>query len=273
MKKLTDTETFNKYYSPGNSSSEERKRQHLEFLNSEEGKQNLINGYNCRACRNRGFIYKYDEEGNLVQKECSCSVIRTAYKRIVRSGLEEAIETLTFDNFKASEDWQKEIKQKAEQFCVDIPAKWFYIGGQSGSGKSHLCTAIASHYLWEGKDLRYMPWASESKRLKQIVNDISYREEIGKWKEAPVLYVDDFLKVEYGGNPTAADMRLAFELIDGRLYDRQKITIISSERTLKEHLSAGADEATIGRIYQAAGKYNLDVPRDRKKNYRFKSVG
>ena len=275
IERIMESDIFKKFGSSVNDnlSPLERMEKEVERRNKEAGtlNKNLAFAYDCKECLNRGYIWFIDEYENYSRRECSCMTTRQAFTRIAKSGLEEAIRKYTFENFIVSEEWQKFIKNKAQSFCSDAEAKWFYIGGQSGSGKSHLCTAIAAYYLWSGKDLRYMRWAEESKKLKALVNDISYQSEVDKWKSIPVLYIDDFLKVESGGKPTPADMRLAFEIIDGRLNDSRKITIISSERTIAEHMKVGADEATIGRIYHAAGDYTVSIPKDRKKNYRFKS--
>ena len=111
-----------------------------------------------------------------------------------------------------------------------------------------------------------MLWGEESKLLKALANTPQYYMEIEKWKSADVLYIDDFLKVKNGETPTAADMNLAFEIINHRIIDKEKVTIISSEKTLDELMSY--DEATMSRIYQKAGRYKISIEKDRAKNYR-----
>ena len=113
-----------------------------------------------------------------------------------------------------------------------------------------------------------MIWREDSKRLKSLVNDPASQDGISVSKDVDVLYIDDFLKVRNGETPTTADMNLAFEIINHRLLSRNKITIISSEKTLDEILDY--DEATMSRIYQNAGRYNISVGRDKSRNYRFK---
>ena len=113
-----------------------------------------------------------------------------------------------------------------------------------------------------------MLWCDESKYLKSIANDNSYKDEIEKYKTVPVLYIDDFFKVQAGTTPSEADIKLAFEIINSRIIDNDKITIISSEKILDEIIDY--DEATMSRIYQMAGKYKLAIAKDRNKNYRLK---
>ena len=154
-------------------------------------------------------------------------------------------------------------------FCKDEDAKWFYIGGQSGIGKSHLCTAIAGYYIKQGKDVRYMLWRDDVVKLKQLANDYSgYQELMQPFKDVDVLYIDDMFKSQSGAEPTRADINIAFEILDARLRSKDKITIISSEFTINEAMAF--DEAVVGRVYQKCGIYKIDIARDKNKNYRLK---
>ena len=67
-------------------------------------------------------------------------------------------------------------------------------------------------------------------------------------------------------SPTAADIRLAFEIINYR-YVNQKVTVLSSEWTMEA--MADFDEATASRIAERCGEYQIVVGRDRRKNQRF----
>lgn len=208
------------------------------------------------------------ENGYPSMRECKCKKIRATLKRAKRSGLGDILKDFSFNKFEATDSWQKEIKEKAQQFCTDEDAKWFYIGGQVGSGKTHICTAIASYYIKAGKEVRYMLWAEDSKFLKANVNENVYTERMADLKNADVLYIDDFLKVKQGEVPTPADINIAFEIINHRLMSNDKVTIISSEKQLNEVMDY--DEATMSRIYQKTGQYKFSIAKDREKNYRLK---
>ena len=71
-----------------------------------------------------------------------------------------------------------------------------------------------------------MTWPGESTRIKAIINDDEeYAEVVGRLKNVRVLYIDDFFKPvkdELGRPkpPTAADVRLAYELLDHRYINR-----------------------------------------------------
>ena len=85
-----------------------------------------------------------------------------------------------------------------------------------------------------------------------------------------LLYLDDFLKIAAGKEPSAADVRIAHELLNHRYVARKK-TIISSERYLTE--IADIDQAIGGRIAERAVGYTLNLSRARGKDYRMKLAG
>lgn len=255
-------------------SNEEYAKLQCDWLNNTVGHLNEIDGYNCSTCKNKGYIYipqKSTFSGffETAQRECKCKPIRDTLERARRSGLGNILTDYKFDKYETPEEWQKIIKGKAEAFCEDKAAKWFYIGGQTGAGKTHLCTAIAAHFIKAGYNCRYMLWRDDVVKLKAVVNDFElYQRQIDEFKKVDVLYIDDFLKTKDGTDPTAGDMNIAFELLNYRYSAKDKITIISSEFTINKALEF--DEATIGRIYQQSGDYKISIDKDLNKNYRLK---
>ena len=249
-------------------SDAEYQRMKVNRYNQSHGNLDEIDGYNCDICKNKGFIAHLDEYDNEETILCKCRKIRSVLSKAKKSGLGNVLTDCTFDKYVTNQSWQTEIKNKAVSFCENEAAKWFFIGGQSGSGKSHLCTAICGYYIKSGQDVKYMIWVEESKKLKAIVNTEGYSERIQEYKDVDVLYIDDFLKVQQNEAPTAGDIKLAFEIINHRII-ADKITIISSEKTLDEILDY--DEATMSRVYQKTGEYKINIRKDRDKNYRLRS--
>ena len=116
-------------------------------------------------------------------------------KKLAKSGLKNIIQKYTFENYITTEKWQTDIKNKAVDF-TNQQNKWFYIGGQSGCGKTHLCTSICSKFLSDGKNVFYMLWLSDIKELKGTVNDYeNHKNLMKKYRETEVLYIDDFFKI------------------------------------------------------------------------------
>lgn len=178
---------------------------------------------------------------------------RRALRRLRKSGLADSVQRCTFASYQTPDETRQTIKALAQRFAED-DGGWFYIAGRSGSGKTHICTAICG-VLMQRRDVRYMLWRDWVTQLKANVTDAAaYAEIMQPLKDVPVLYIDDFLK----GGVTRADLNAAFELLNARYLDSRKRTIISSERTLSDILDL--DEALGGRIYERSRGYNLQAP-------------
>lgn len=251
--------------------------------NATEGDLNDTDGYNCELCKNRGdsaVVVHNDQFGYWTETlvPCKCQRIRQAIRRLNRSGLKNIVKDYTFAKYECPEAWQQKIKQTAMAFCKDDASDWFFIGGQSGAGKTHICTAIAVHYIKAGMDCRYMLWRDEIARIKAMVNDHeAYDQLMRPLKETPVLYIDDLFKGGKGDDgkykpPTAADVNAAFEIINYRYNNPGLITIISSERTLADMFDI--DEAIAGRITERtkARGYCFNLRKDRSRNWRLKGL-
>ena len=116
-----------------------------------------LTGWDCPRCRNRGNIAIAGADGSISVGECACMKTRRCVWEMEKSGLKDVIREKTFDAFEALEDWQKTIKDGALRYAGD-PKGWLLLSGQSGSGKTHLCTAVCRQRLLAGDPVRYMPW-------------------------------------------------------------------------------------------------------------------
>lgn len=239
-------------------------------LNATPGK---LTGYDCPLCKNKGYIMLVGEDG-LVTHKCKCLTTRNTLRRMEASGFGNLLDLYTFENWTYRETWQKYIYDSANEF-LNAKANAFYIGGQSGCGKTMICTAMAKELIKQGKEVRYMLWLDDGLKLKQAkTNEETYNSLIEPFKRAEVLYIDDFLKVGKNEAPTTADINLAMEILNFR-YVRSKaskerlITIISSERSIEEIL--GYDEATGGRIIEMTQpNFYLFIEKEKNKNFRLK---
>ena len=249
----------------------------VDGLNATEGKRHEEDGYNCPICKNKGWIVRLVEEENgtfyQVCSDCKCVEIRNSIMRMKRSGLKDIIKDYTFEKFEALEQWQKIIKNAAVDYAKN-PEGWFFLGGQSGAGKTHLCTAICREFLLSGKSVKYMLWRDDIVKIKGAVTDsVEYSKLIDEFKRVDVLYIDDLFKTgKSAGNtfqkPTGADINVAFEIINYRYNNPALLTIISSELTEDELIDI--DEAIGGRIYERAKAFTIGKSRDR--NYRIKKA-
>lgn len=248
-------------------SSDERLQRDCERLNSEPGK---LTGHACSKCLNRGLIY-FVRDGEIVAGQCLCAEIRAEMRRISNSGLADLLNSCTLDSFQTPEPWQRHMKKLAELFVSEAGANgsWFYVGGQVGAGKTHLCAAIVGNFLRAGKAARYMLWRDEVVALKPSVNDdVEYAQRINPLKTVGVLYVDDLFKSGAGKSPTPADVNIAFELLNHRYINRQLVTVLSSEWSVDELLSF--DEAVGSRIYERTREFCMFIDRDTGRNWRLR---
>lgn len=228
-----------------------------------------LQGYDCHDCLNRGYKYAV-RENEIIQRRCRCIPIRNSYLRIENSGLKNLMEEYTFDNYQASEAWQKAVKDKALSYIANPSDRWFYVGGQVGSGKTHICTALTGELLKGGKSAKYMLWRDEAVSLKSNVMDEGYEAKLKPYKTVSVLYIDDFLKIARGASaaPTQGDLNLAFEIINSRYNNRELITVISSEHSIDALLTF--DEAVGSRIYDRSKGYCTNIPQTPAANYRLR---
>lgn len=224
-----------------------------------------LTGFWCANCLNRGYTTVLEKTQGIIYEiavPCECMERRRNIQNAQSSELNNFWNDFTFAKFETKEKWQEQIKETAEEYCenIDKSKEWFFIGGQSGAGKTHICTAIAAEFIKKGKKLEYMLWRDESMHIK--LDDMSgYTKSIEKFKTAEVLYIDDLFKIA----PSEADKGIAFEIINYRTM-KDKVTIISSEKTLNEILEI--DEALGGRI-KSKSKW-LEIAKDLNKNFRLK---
>ncbi len=245
--------------------------------NRSAGNLNDQDGYNCDKCHNKGLIVRaYQSENggwNMAFRDCECMETRRTIGRMKRSGLKDIIRDYTFAKYQAVEPWQKQIKEAAVAYSKE-PKGWFFVGGQSGSGKTHICTAICREFLLAGMPVQYMLWRDDVVKIKAAVTEPdSYKALIARYKDTKVLYIDDLFKTGKSPDgaaqrPTGADINVAFEIINYRYANPDLLTIISSECTVDQLLDI--DEAVAGRIVERAKAFSLGP--DRKKNWRLKGA-
>ena len=219
--------------------------------------------YDCPKCKNKGTIaVVVDDE--MLMHHCSCKPIRMSKRLLAESGINE---DYTLETYVAKDEWQKKVLAAAKNFLFN-PQGWFYIGGQVGGGKTHICTGIVRGLIDIGNEARYMLWRDDSTKIKASVNyPEDYASLVEPLKTVKVLYIDDFWKTN-SGEPTTADVNLAFEILNARYNRKDLITIISSEYYSNELMDV--DEAVGSRIYERASGNRHNIKRDRQRNYRLR---
>ena len=241
---------------------EEYVKMQVEAHNNSEGD---LKHYDCEICKNKGTIAYYDR-GKEKLKPCECMPKRKANQYIEQSGLKEMFNRMNFQTFKTDKKYHATMKRLAIDFMQD-DAELFLVHGQVGSGKSHLCTAMTHRYLNNGKRFIYKKWRELTSTLRSHVNDEEYSKIIHELTTVKGLYIDDFLKTQRGKTPSESDLKIAFDIIDGR-YNKGLITILSSENGIDEIYDL--DPAVGSRIFEMTKKtkHVLEIPNDDKYDMR-----
>lgn len=244
-----DNETFTKWQvSEYNKSSREPKE-----------------GYNCTACNNRGYFALINYAGDFALRPCTCLNVTQQIKNANNSGFGDMLEHYTFEAFKDSEDWQKKMKNGAMLYTQQKELSWLYIGGMSGAGKSHICTAAAYKLLQQGKIVKLIHWRETFHKFESLrFAESGYNDLLTELENVEVLVIDDFLKGMDNSKQGSA-LEIAFEIVNRR-YNKRKATIFSSEYQLGE--IEKLDRALHGRIKERCGKFVMSIKNDENRNYR-----
>lgn len=205
--------------------------------------------FECSLCEDRGYLIWRTETGEVMSRECACSVRKRNLRRLERSGLQPLVGAYTMERFQTAEPWQEKAKRGALDYLEHGEEHWFFLYGPPGTGKTHLCTAMLLPIMNAGQNVRYFLWREEAPRLKALVNKReAYDPQVQELKDVDVLYIDDFFK----GGVTDGDLNFAFELLNSR-YNSRKRTVISSELGIQNILNL--DEALGSRIYERSRGY------------------
>lgn len=224
--------------------------------------------YKCAKCKDLGVIISADKDGYRYATECECLKAKKSIQRLERSGLSNLLNKYTFDRYMTEYAFQKDLFNKANKYINEKANKWFVALGESGSGKSHICTAICGEFLKQGKEVRFMSWLTDSIKLKQNINNYEiYEPMIRDYKTCEILYIDDLFKSENTTPPTPADIKLAMEIFNYR-YNNNLKTIVSGERTINQLMEY--DISIAGRLVESAEEYLTQI-NGREKNYRLRN--
>lgn len=229
-----------------------------------------LQGYDCPECLNRGYFQAVKDDV-IVQRECRCMNIRRNLIRLKKSGLTDYTARFTFENFETPQDWQERAKSIAMKYVSENPDKWLFFGGQSGCGKTHLCTAVCMEMMSQEKDVRYVLWRDIVHYLEgNRFNEEKYNSKIIELQDIEILYIDDFLKTTHKVNgkaqPSENELNMAYEIINSRIISGKK-TIISSELHVSD--VSALDEATGGRISEKSEGWQIQINFQKNRNYRF----
>lgn len=216
-------------------------------------------GIQCDSCNNRGDSAFLNEDGFFTLRPCKCAGTRLTVSRLQKQGLFEIAKKKTLPSFRTDTDTQRALKGLVARFIKEPEPRWMILCGQSGAGKTHLCTAAFVRItLDRGLDGRYLMWNSDGRRIKAAAKE-GDEQLLNDFKRCALLYIDDLFKCKRDAEPSDADVRLAFEILDYR-YNHKLMTIISTEMPLED--IRYLDEAIFRRIHEMCGPYIGNIGKD-----------
>lgn len=243
----------------------------IKILNNRVGD---LKGYDCNICKNKGYLYEL-QDNEIIAIDCQCKNERLIMSNLARAGLLESFKTKTLETFKTPLKWQMDIKNKALEYLKSQNNEWFVLCGITGSGKTHIATAISVELVKRGLSYHYMQFSVEMPSLATKINNFNTsvsenaQMELERLANVDVLYIDDFMKLNNYNKEVI--LPLLFTLINQR-YINNKRTIITTELSVEEIMQY--DEAITGRMIERAGSYVINRPkndnREQERNYRLK---
>jgi DNA replication protein DnaC len=229
--------------------------------------------YDCKKCNNNGTIpklYWHNGDFTIYETVCNCYKLKKSLAEMKRNNLLPLLQKRKFNNFIVKEKFQANIKKIAENFLNSVlkgKNKSFFIGGQTGCGKTHICCAILNELVKKGIFIKYFDYLNDIDKLKKLqFQDVElFQQTKEEYKTADFLYFDDFLY----DTPSEADIKLLFDIINNR-YNNDKPIIISSEKLLIEICNINGSIG--GRIKEMTRDFNINIDKDISKNYRMRQA-
>ena len=233
--------------------------------------------YKCSKCKDVGYIFYKNKEGYSTAKKCDCTLQDEILKKADNSGLGDLIKKKKFNNFIANEEFQVNMKNKAQEFVKEFLANKtisFALLGQSGIGKSHIMAAVSRTLIAKNVQVRFYTADDIIQRLQACkFDELNYNKEFNDIANSQVLYIDDLFKSSLQNyynteSINANDFREIFKIINYR-YNKNLPILLNSEITFDRLIDL--DEALAGRLNEMCKReYIISVRKDKNKNYRLK---
>lgn len=219
--------------------------------------------YTCKICSDSGYTL----DGAM----CSCMKELLRLESIKASGIGRLIERQSFDNFDinwycAGDERDRmefnfiRTKKFAENFAPNSGKNLLLIG-KTGTGKTHLSTAIAKTVIEKGFSVLYdstqnILSAFESDKFRSPRDDSEFKSE--KYLEVDLLILDD-LGAEF---TTQFTVSCLYNLLNTR-YNRGLSTVISTNLS-DEELQAKYEDRIFSRLVGQDTEILLFVGRDKR---------
>lgn len=219
--------------------------------------------YSCKRCADTGFI-----DG---VRMCACFREELIKATILSSGIGHLIEKQSFDNFDLN--WYKDNPESYEQMKQNLSAAKNYcknfakskgnllLIGKTGTGKTHISTAIAREIINLGYDVIYDSVQNiiadfEDDKFRRGYGDEELKTE--KYLECDLLIIDD-LGTEF---TTQVTVSCIYNLLNTR-YNKGLATVISTNLSHDE-LARKYEDRIYSRIIGAGTRILPFMGRDKR---------
>ncbi|MDU5104193.1 ATP-binding protein [Clostridium butyricum] len=217
--------------------------------------------YKCENCRDTGYEIVKQINAQPIIRECLCTKKERLRQQWVNNGFNVLCSNLTLNKFDSERNKvSKKIKSMAIEYIKNFIVIQFQNNnsiaflGEPGSGKTHICTAIALELLKQGLNTIYFPYRDCMDEMIDLrVNDNNkFKNKLSKYQKSRILFIDDALK----GGYTDAEIKLLFKIINYRYINRLPI-ILSSEYLSSDLLNI--DKGVFSRVVEIAKDRILDI--------------
>ena len=222
--------------------------------------------YTCKECSDSGFV----GDGT---RMCNCLRELIIKERIAESGIGKLIEKQSFDNFDLSVyafDESVHTKMRANLAAAKNYVKNFdkergnlLLIGKTGTGKTHISTAIARELIHKGYDVIY-------DSAQNIISDFeadrfrsgygSYEPKSDKHLECELLIIDD-LGTEFASQFTLSTI---YNLLNTR--QNKGLSTIISTNLSPDELAKRYEDRVYSRIIGSGCKVLAFVGKDKRVN-------
>ena len=219
--------------------------------------------YSCKDCSDTGFI-----DGT---KTCHCLKAEIVKERIAASAMGKLLEKQSFDNFDL--EWYAYDEKAKERMKVNLAIAKNYVRdfakkqdsllliGSTGTGKTHISTAIARELIYKGYDVIY----DSTQNIISDFEDDRFRSSYGREENKSEKYIDcrlliiDDLGTEFSNQFTLSTL---YNLLNTR-QNKGLPTIISTNLS-PEELAKKYEDRIYSRIIGSDCKVLAFVGKDRR---------
>ena len=144
-------------------------------------------------------------------------------KNFELSGLGNLIKNIRLMRMRRQSHGNRKSRKRRLLFTQNSGDSWFYAAGQSGSGKTHICTAICTRFISTGRLVKYKVWRNLFHELQSNqFDETEYKNKFKSICDTDILYIDDFLKSNSNNSKFSDELNFAFEIINSRYNANKK---------------------------------------------------